>query len=953
MDAKPLPSPPVAEVMNSSPLRQNRSLIDASEKPLRRSPPGKPQEEEEWPVLYPARPTTPGTLMRMTSERDGVLATSDKPYHQAERYPRLPSQGSYEPTSGVEKKQDPKVASNHQIQRKKISSPNLRTNSPATKHAEQTNKENNRPGTTLHHSAIAPNIKPSSPVRVGKQTSSSMSSTYTSDSAVQGERLAPASKPAMEPRQTRTSSLRARLSAGAVKDSSSGNNQALGHTDISTTAEPPATEKDSKHRSTPKPPGAYPLAPKPSKDSLRGKKPAQFVAGSRRATSRGSLRSESRASAISTQTQPLETVSHDHVMPSVSRSVEPSLDAASNTDNMAPEIAPRKSSIPVFRHTVSDIVTQADQKIISEETKSSELTSNASSSHDQFLIFEDSKESQPFASLDAIEESPRQGYHVRRLSVMSPEHGPTLKISPSADRIIMGTGSDKENDEPKKKSKSNRRALTPLEIGSSSKDKQSTTARSNRPLQGRPSSSHGLLQSTSRRGTVDSESRAKKARSAEIGSSPTLTRFSQLSTTTQKPSRKNTETSIDDPFYDAQSSIEKRSSRLSAPDHRLAQHEGTAAIKEPEWVAPVQKHLGLTADSDAMLNPSDVQSMMTHDENAIDSVTADILSMISHDDRQDASLEATQPGVTKANHAAVEPQADETIAKNISTRFSAPSPATPEQSGTAAGSSRSGSLPPRSSSRTTHPDFISNKHTPTSPLGNKENVPEAFTERQNRLGSLRGHGTSQIDYADPTNRNSTRSSVARESNKSQGSVSKGMLSNIKGLFHKRSADEPIPGSNRNGKKHKQHKASVTANGSPFPPISEIHPVHRPTLSSARRSNARGPKSLLPEIGTHAPPTPAFNSPAPSELATTTTMAMQILESARRESSSPKKERLLEVGKILVDAITQARDAEKAFEEAKHAARKAEISYELCKRSVSDVKKVVEQWRDEIARDSSR
>lgn len=940
--------------MKTSPLRQNRSLIDASEKPLRRSPPGKPQEEEEWPVLYPARPTTPGTLMQMTSERDGVLATSDKTYHPAERYPRLPSQGSYEPASGVEQKQDPKVASNHQIQRKKISSPNLRKHPSATKHAEQTNKENNRPGTTLHNSAIVPSIKPSSPVRVGKQTSPSMLSNYTSDSAVQGERLVPASKPAVEPRQTRTSSLRARISAGAVKDNSVGNNQALGFTDFSTTAEPLATVKDTKHRSTPKPPGAYPLRPKLSKDSLRGKKPAQFVAGSRRPTSRGSLRSESRASAISTQTQPMDKVTHDHVMPSVSPSVEPSLDTASNTDSMAPEIAPRKSSIPVFRHTVSDIVTQADQKLTSEETKSSELTSTATSTHDQFLIFEDSKESQPFASLDAIEESPHQGYHVRRLSVLSPEHGPTLKISPSADRIIMGTGSDKENDEPKKKTKGNRRALTPLEIGSSSKDKQSTTARSNHPPQGRPSSSHGLLQSTSRRGTVDSESRAKKARSAEIGSSPTLKHFSQLSTKTQKPSRKNTDTSIDDPFYDAQSSIEKRSSRLSAPEHRLAPHEGTAAVEEPEWVAPVQKHLGLTADSDAVLNPSDVQSMMTHDENTIDVVTTDILSMISHEDGQDASIEATQPGVTKANDAAVEPQADETIAKKISTRFSAPSPATPEQPRTAAGSSRSGSLPPRSSSRTTHPDFISNKHSPTSPLGNKENVPEAFTERQNRLGSLRGHGTSQIDYADPTNRNSTRSSVARESNKSQGSVSKGMLSNIKGLFHKRSADEPIPGSHKNGKKHKQHKTSVTATGSPFPPISEIHPVHRPTLSSARRSNANGPipKSSLPE-NTHAPPTPAFNSPAPSELATTTTMAMQILESARKESSSPKKERLLEVGKILVDAITQARDAEKAFEEAKHAARKAEISYELCKRSVSDVKKVVEQWRDEIARGSSR
>ncbi|KAL8876749.1 MAG: hypothetical protein Q9192_008807, partial [Flavoplaca navasiana] len=58
----------------------------------------------------------------------------------------------------------------------------------------------------------------------------------------------------------------------------------------------------------------------------------------------------------------------------------------------------------------------------------------------------------------------------------------------------------------------------------------------------------------------------------------------------------------------------------------------------------------------------------------------------------------------------------------------------------------------------------------------------------------------------------------------------------------------------------------------------------------------------------------------------------ILESARKESSSPKKERLLSLGKIMVDSITQARDAEKAMEEAKQAARKAEVAYALCKKS---------------------
>ena len=442
---------------------------------------------------------------------------------------------------------------------------------------------------------------------------------------------------------------------------------------------------------------------------------------------------------------------------------------------------------------------------------------------------------------------------------------------------------------------------------------------------------------------IDSETRAIKVRSAEIGSSPTLKR---LATKTPRPSRKNTETSCEDPFYDAQSSIDKRISHLSAPAVHSSKYEESAASTEPEWVAPVQKHLSMTAHSDAVLKPSDVQSMMTHDENSAESFTADILSMMSHEHKiQEISPEPIEL-----------PANDTEMSNNHPMKATEPTPTTPDHSRNAAGSSRSNSLPPRSSSRTTHPDFVGHKQSPVSPSGNKENVPKEFTQRQNRLGSLRGHGTAQVDFVNPaSNRTSMRNSVARESNKSQGSISKGMLSNIKGLFNKRSSDDPLPSSNKNGKKNKRPKVAVTSNGSPFPPISEIHPVHRPTLASAGRAKANGltPKALLPDFGTNGSITPSFNSPAPSELATTTTMAMQILDSARKERSSPKKERLLELGKILVDAITQARDAEKSLEEAKHAARKAEVSYELCKRSVSEVKKVVEQWRDEMAGEHSR
>ena len=224
-----------------------------------------------------------------------------------------------------------------------------------------------------------------------------------------------------------------------------------------------------------------------------------------------------------------------------------------------------------------------------------------------------------FASLDAIEESPYHGYHTRRLSALSPEHGPTLKISPSADRIIMGTGSDKENETPKQKCK--RRVLATIDVGSSSR-KCVTKAR--------PSSSLGLPESASRHGLLDSEARAKKVKSAEID--PSFKRLSYLDKV-PKSSRKDTDASAnDDPFFDAQSSIDKRISHLTDSQYDPSNVDAARSSQDLEWVPPVKKHLSLTADSDALLHPSEVQSIITQEENPTDSVTADILSMMNHDD---------------------------------------------------------------------------------------------------------------------------------------------------------------------------------------------------------------------------------------------------------------------------------------------------------------------------------
>jgi len=896
-----------------SPPKLNRSLIDASERPLRRSPPGRPYEQEEWPVLFPERPTTPATLQAMAGQQDGAIACLVKPQAR-ERYPLLPS-GSYGQSPDIERLPVQKFALSPKIQRKQVSSSSLRQD-PAVQKKSQASKESVNPGKD------ASRLSTGSTTKAISGSPSKPSGLPAGAAAI--EKSSIESKSMIEPRQTRTSSLRARLSAGQViKESPSGTNKVLGFTDFTSLKEPLKDHHKERHQSPSRPSEVHAISKKNSKDSLHGRKPAQFIAGSRRPPSRGSLRNESRAS------------SHSGQLPPPSRTA-PAIPAMVDADpfhgkplieHKQADAVPRRSSLPVSRQTVSTVVTQADDKAepLGEEGSGTHTGKTKIAPHD-FGIYEDQDDAHQASALGAIEESPQPKYQTKRLSMNSPEHGPTLKISPSADRLIMGTGSDKEN-EPDSKTKKKRYGLMNNESRSSSKIRAPTRSSNKLVENPRPSSSQGLPLSASRPKLVDAETREKKVKSADVGACLSIDHLLHLSgKETPSSSRKNTDASgSDDPFFDAKSSLSKRMSRLTGTEKEPLLQDDLLAPDSQSWVGPVLNHLSQTENGDALLIPADVQFVFTHDE-------ADV-------PRHQVSLPTASQ--SKAESSEAPPILEHTLTKVIE-----PTPSTPNQTNTSTGTDKSGSLPPRSSSRTAHPNFTAKKLSPTSPLGNKEHVPQGFTDRQNRLGSLRGHGTSQVDLAIPSN----RTSIAQESNKSHGSVSKGVLSKFGGLFHKRNSDDPtVP--TKSGKKSKQ-KLSITTNGSPFPPISEVHPIHRPTLSSMRRANNNAPRSPLPDFAMNGASTPTFNSPLPTEVSTTTTVAMQILESARKERSSPKKERLLELGKIMVDAITQARDAEKAMEEAKQAARKAEVAHALCRKSVGDISALVVAWRDEMARGAS-
>ncbi|MCJ1425837.1 hypothetical protein MMC29_003737 [Sticta canariensis] len=946
---KPLPSPPIAQLAKTSPMKEARSLIDASEKPLRRSPPGMPHKQEEWPVLSPQKLTT--TYPSQVMSHHGKLPASSSPNERCHDF----DIGS-PPAPLIGRKSATKLSPSHNIRRKQIPPAKPRDQvGPASKPSKAVVKSDN------HRNLMTAS---------GFAESSTTEPPNLSSSVVTTEKSAYEAASMGHPRQTRTSSLRARLSADQQKkDNSDVKTRAVGFIDLASVNKSPSKpSKDSLSvlgETGTRSQGALAtnlLRAKSSTGSMHANRaPAQFVGGSRRPhshrpSSRSSLRSDSRARVSSPTLQPPKRPAP--VVPISSEVLDPETIAEAESSKTTES---RRSSIPVFRHTASSINSPpAENEIASVNAKLENDSRLSDGPRNAFGMIEDhptkplpfnqneeatdkptggkpsmaSKNTMPYPSnLQAIEESPRQGYHIKRLSVASPENGPTLKISPDAERLIMGVSTDKESGSEYKPVKG--KDLPDSFRTSDQHEKASGTgpvADLKKRLE-RPSSSQGFSYSASRFGLVSKESREKKVRSAELSNFLPTDRLHQHSA---KPKtthvRKSADISVDDdPFFDAYSTLGNDQAKVAA---------STALIKDP-----TSDEGKVTAEEASLISPlSDEHHDLSKGKAVfvVDSAPPTLQSQLSSGSFEDQKFPIVANSAKEAADIKQMPS-EEMLRSNDNAEN--PLPSTPERSRDS-NNSTSSSFPPRSSSRTSPPDYTVNesaKPSPTSPSERELPASKEFLLRHNQLGASKGHASSPVDISQGAG--AKRDSAARDSTKTQNSISKGMLSNIRGLFHKRSTDYD-PCSERSSKKFKP-TTSIGPSGSPFPPISEIHPIHRPTLASNNRRVIKDYKPITVNTNIDTPATPSFVSPLPSEISATTTLAMQLLESARTERSSPKKERALELGTIMVEAITQARNAERAMEEAKQVARRAEVAYALCKKAVGDVSRRVLEWRDEF------
>ena len=916
-----------------------------------------------WPALM-ARRVEPVTPQGQSMRDNGEHPAHDLP--MGERYPKLGNLTFK--TSGVQ------PTSNYAQQDFKESAVEVANHVDATKVEDPFADTHETSGGVQRNASDSPHLSASA-AALEKSTSQNFT----------------------EVRQTRTSSLRARLSAGEVVKNR--NSKIMGFTDFTTNtpdsqrgvmyrsslslrkASKASTTSESNLLNGVSEPAHHTLRPYASVESL-GRAPAKFVGGSRRVpprrpSSRGSLYENSRPSTATTRPGSRDTGS------SSIKDNRPS--SKSGKDG-------RRSSIPVPKATAASQqpASAMDNNVNGIYAVDASFNEPRVSEQSSINPFEDSPQPMEATSvtitsekatvtnakskkgaLEAIVESPRHAYTFRRLSVKSPKYGPTLTISPSATKYIMGD-SDKEN-RPSSRGKSKAKPL-------SSSGKQNE----------RPQSSR--RQSNPRISLLGPKGHEPKVEPTEVEEmAHNDVRGRDLRPISAQLSMGSRVQSVNDSFFDA-------------PEHMKSEGDGglrdTTNAREEAWISPMrEKPYSNEDEATSVKDFAKVTRVAPPQGEEYDPFNYEITPVQRN--RENDKLQTPALPLPKSRNTL----GLETPAVAVEPCVVTPEHGKPESISPSSfpprGSSRLDKTSPDTSKTLSVPAVIRDKAPSSSPFRETgpPTPPKDFVNRQNKLGSALGHASSQLDLMDEfkangstvTNRkrDSTAAASFRSNRSLVSSTSKSRF-NFRGLFHKSSTEDTSakksksstlrtthdhdfkPKSTDHNGKARLSRPTVQTNGSPFPSISEVHPIHRPIARPSPRSSAiiTPTLSTLPTTATNngstistrpttprtkrSPPPSSISNPtyttdsltndfsAPSArygsspLADLSQSAISLLSSARQESSPSKKDKLLQIGKVLVDVITQARDAERAVEEARMALSKAEMARDACLEAVKRV-----------------
>ncbi|EFE31208.1 uncharacterized protein ARB_01827 [Trichophyton benhamiae CBS 112371] len=179
--------------------------------------------------------------------------------------------------------------------------------------------------------------------------------------------------------------------------------------------------------------------------------------------------------------------------------------------------------------------------------------------------------------------------------------------------------------------------------------------------------------------------------------------------------------------------------------------------------------------------------------------------------------------------------------------------------------------------------------------------------------------------------------TAPEPIKGKGSSSKGVFSNFRGLFSKNKSEAP---KEIMRPLISYAKPTVTSNFKLSVPASQSVPHLGASGSGIPSGMSNGDISYR-----HLEPP---RSPALRDTGRISTITMEILDSARNEVDTSRKEKLIRLGKILIEAVNNSHDAEKAMLTAIQAAKEAEVACAMAKENAMKMSQVACDWARPLA-----
>ena len=500
-------------------------------------------------------------------------------------------------------------------------------------------------------------------------------------------------------------------------------------------------------------------------------------------------------------------------------------------------------------------------------------------------------------SLRAFDGSEGTKYHLRHLSLAAPEHGPTLRISVAADRIIMGPPCDKEDEELEANTQSRKRNSV-ADLRRSAVIKEQIWK-----------STEGLLKAhlpISRSMTSRSLSRHAK-RDADLNMSDLEEASSDKLSTSFKNVSQTGGAGTEDPFVERSHDV--------GLNH---QSYSFLPCYDSDWP--------LSRAGTSQVEASTVIDEQSEEEKSLFSSIPVVVEHSKFGSGQDApsSQQVTEniPCATRNGMMSASQNTNDDVAttkKRNAAKHSC--------KGTSVKNDQSGLFPPRGSSRlqpheTTFKNQIERKK-PTDQGSQTQEIPKhcasdslivrAETAAIQCGVTAKSENSQNLDtkwttasHANPSACKATRPLQRSEprpvqATKSQASGSRKLLSNFRGLFHKRSGES---GKSSDIVSHPYSAQSRTGlvglNETAFPQVSVPLPSH----TSSRKAHPCNPLGVSTPQATSGgnavmSNTPAFDTPNPDEVQKATRLAIEVLDRARNEPDGEKKGKMLEVRRCQV------------------------------------------------------